>query len=82
MGVTLYGHGVYCYLCQEVYEGTDGCDHRLDKKAGIQKDPFDDEYTAKPSDKGHNSPCMFIEVDGMQQCAECDKVKIPTEMVA
>ena len=77
--VTHYGHGVYCYACQAVYENTDGCEHGLDKKAGVQKTR--DGYAAQPNDMGHHGPHWFIEVDGMEMCAECEHVKIPDEMM-
>lgn len=74
-----YGHGVFCEMCGEVYDGTDGCEHGLEAKMGIRKGR--DGYVAQPADMGHYSPCMFIDVDGFEQCAECGKVKIPTDMV-
>lgn len=77
--ITHHGHGVYCYMCQEVHDGTDGCDHRFDKKAGVEKTA--DGYAAQPNDMGHMSPHMFVEIDGMKQCTECNRVKIPTELV-
>lgn len=77
--VTHYGHGVYCYVCQAVYESTDGCEHGLDRKAGVQKTR--DGYLAQPAEMGHYSPHMWMEIDGMEQCGECGAVKIPDEMV-
>jgi len=77
--VTWYGHGIYCYSCQEVYDDTDGCEHRLDRKAGVEKTR--DGYVAQPNNMGHLSPHHFIEDDGMQQCAKCSRVKIPDGMV-
>jgi len=80
MSVTHYGHGVYCYRCQDAHESTDDCEHRLQDMAGIQKG-INDEFTAQKDSMGHHSPCMFHEVDGMEMCLECEKVKIPNEMV-
>lgn len=77
--VTHYGHGVWCEICQEVQSGTDECRHGLAPKDGIMKDG--DEYITNPADMGHYSPHMFIEVGGMQQCAECGATKIPAEMM-
>ena len=78
-GVVLHGHGVFCHACQTVYDSTDGCDHRLRKKDGIQKGR--DGYFAQPEDKGHFSPCHYVEIDGMEQCLECGRVKLPEEMM-
>jgi len=80
VSVTHFGHGVYCYLCQEVYESTDDCDHDLSDKAGVQEG-FNTEYFAQPNNMGHHTPCHFMEVDGMEMCGDCEKVKIPAEMV-
>ena len=77
--VTFYGHGVWCHLCQEVYESTDGCEHGLDRKAGIQ-DTFDG-YVAQPDGMGHYSPHTWLDIDGMETCAECGAVKIPDEFL-
>lgn len=74
-----HGHGVWCHICQTVYDGTDGCDHHLSKKDGVQKTR--DGYEAVPADMGHFSPCHYIEVDGLQTCAECGRVKLPLRLV-
>ncbi len=78
--VALMGHGVYCYICVEVHESTDDCDHDLGDKAGVQW-ARSEGYFAQPDSMGHHGPHMFIEVDGMEMCAECEHVKIPDEMV-
>lgn len=78
--VALHGHGVYCEMCQEVYEGTEGCEHELRRKMGVQKD-VDGGYLAAPEDMGHYSPHQFMLIDEMMQCVECGAVQIPPEMV-
>ena len=77
--VSHYGHGVWCYICQEVHDGTDGCEHGLDRKDGIKRST--DGYITDPADMGHFSPHMFGEIDGFEQCLECGATKIPTELV-
>lgn len=79
MSVTLYGHGVYCSRCIEVYESTNDCGHNLGAKMGVQR--TDDGYAAQPDGMGHYSPHVYHEVDGMDTCLECGRVKISTEMV-
>lgn len=74
------GHGIWCYACQEVHEGTDGCEHELGRKDGIQIHR-DGGYITDPADMGHFSPHQFIEVDGFEQCAECGATKIPAQLV-
>lgn len=77
--VEITRHGVWCYICQEVHDGTDGCEHRLENKDGLAK--HDDGYITTRPDMGHYSPCMFFEVDGFEQCGECGATKIPSELV-
>lgn len=77
--VTHYGHGIFCEMCGEVYADTDACDHTLEPKMGVRKGR--DGWVAQPADMGHHSPCTFMEIDGFEQCPECGKVKVPTEMV-
>lgn len=77
--VAHHGHGVYCYRCQDVFEGTDGCEHDLSYMAGVRKSRG--EYVAQPDNMGHMSPCMFHEIEGVDTCVECNKVKIPDGMV-
>jgi rubredoxin len=77
--ITHHGHGVFCHVCQAVYEDTDGCEHNFDRKDGIRKD--DDGYITDPDGMGHYSPCMFMEIDELEQCVECGATKLPAEMV-
>ena len=74
-----HGHGVYCEVCEEVHDGTGGCDHRLDRKMGVLRSS--DGFIAKPADMSHFSPHMWVDVDGMEQCSECGAVKLSEEMV-
>lgn len=85
--VSLHGHGVYCYVCQEVYPtaSTDPdddiphCSHDLSNKAGVQKG--EDGYFAQRNDMGHRTPHLFMDIDGFQTCSECDRVKLPDVLV-
>lgn len=77
--VTLHGHGVYCHACDEVYDSTDECDHRLDRKSGIHKER--DYYIAQPAEMGHYSPHHWMEIDGIPQCPECGAVRLSKERV-
>lgn len=74
-----FGHGFFCYLCRDVYDDTDGCDHPLRKMAGVEDTR--NGYRAQPADLGHHGSHVFVEIEGMQQCSKCDRVKIPDAMV-
>lgn len=41
----------------------------------------DGQPVAKPGDMGHLSPHVWIDVDGLEQCAECEAIKIPDDAV-
>jgi len=75
--LTHYGHGIYCAACNSVYEDSDGCQHRLQRKHGIQKEG--DSYIAQPngSDLTHD----WAKIDGMKQCATCGAVELTAERV-
>jgi len=79
MTVTSYGHGIYCYRCVDVHASTSDCDHDLGDKAGVER--VDGGYAAQPNDMGHYSPHIYMEIDGMEMCSDCQRVKIPEEMV-
>ena len=76
--VTNYGNGYWCYRCQEAHESTDVCDHFLSDKAGIEDTR--DGYIAQPNNMGHHASCVFTEVDGLDMCSMCERVKIPDEI--
>lgn len=75
-----HGHGVYCYVCQSVYEDQDGCEHGFDNKDGVNK-RFNGDYETDVAGMGHETPCVFHTVDGVERCVECGKAKLPEKLV-
>jgi len=74
------GLGVYCRLCDTVYDGTDACDHGLDERDGVRparRSPTG--YVAQPPDMSHHGPHMWIEVEGNEVCHRCEAVQIAPE---